>query len=75
MRPGLVISDPRILGGTPVLAGTRFPIRMLFESFAEGMSIDDILDLYPELTRDQIVEALREADRQMERRAFARSAG
>ena len=58
----LVVSDPDILGGTPVFAGTRVPVAVLFENLADGLSLDEILDSYPTLQRDQAVEALRQAE-------------
>lgn len=64
-----VISDPDILGGTPVFAGTRVPIRVVFENLADGVALDDILDAYPTLSRDDVVEVIRQADRLVERAA------
>jgi uncharacterized protein (DUF433 family) len=70
MRAGLVVCDPKILGGTPVFAGTRVPVRVFFESLASGISLDEILRTYPALRREQAVQALREADSIMEGVAF-----
>jgi uncharacterized protein (DUF433 family) len=69
MNAGLVVSDPDILGGTPVFAGTRIPVRVLFENLACGKSLEEILAAYPGLGRDQAVAALREADSLIERTA------
>jgi uncharacterized protein (DUF433 family) len=69
MNAGLVVSDPDILGGTPVFAGTRIPVRVLFERLASGESLTEILDAFPALGRDQAVAALREADSLIERAA------
>ncbi len=69
MSNAVVVSDPEILGGTPVFAGTRVPVRVLFENLADGVSLGDILDAYPTITREQAVEALREADALIERAA------
>ena len=52
----LVTSDPEILGGTPVFVGTRVPVAVLFENLADGLSLDEILDSYPTLKRDQAIE-------------------
>jgi uncharacterized protein (DUF433 family) len=65
----VIVSDPEILGGTPVFAGTRVPVRVLFENLADGISLGDILDAYPTITREHAVEALREADALIERAA------
>ena len=63
----LVMSDPNVLGGTPVFSGTRVPIRALFENLAEGASLEEVLEAYPTLSREQAVEALRRADALVER--------
>ena len=44
MSNQLVISDPEILGGKPVFAGTRVPVAVLFENLADGLSLDEILE-------------------------------
>jgi len=62
MKNALIVSDADILGGTPVFAGTRVPVRVLFENLADGVSLEEILDAFPTLNRDQAVEALRQAD-------------
>jgi uncharacterized protein (DUF433 family) len=66
MDSQLVTSDPEILGGTPVFAGTRVPVAVLFENLADGLSLDEILDSYPTLKRDQAIEALRQAESLLE---------
>ena len=57
----LVVSGAEILGGTPVFAGTRVPVAVLFENLADGLRLDEILDSYPTLKREQAIEALRQA--------------
>ena len=69
MSNAVIVSDPEVLGGTPVFAGTRVPVRVLFENLADGISLGDILDAYPTITREQAVEALRKADALIERAA------
>jgi uncharacterized protein (DUF433 family) len=54
----LVTSDPEVLGGRRVFRGTRVPVEILFESLADGMSIDEILDQYESLGRDDVVRVL-----------------
>ena len=66
MSPQLVMTDPEILGGTPVFAGTRVPIAVLFENLADGLSLDEILESYPTLKREQAIEALRQAESLLE---------
>ena len=62
----LVTIDPEILGGTPVFTGTRVPIAVLFENLADGLTLDEILDSYPTLTRENALEALRQAESLLE---------
>ena len=66
MSNQLVISDPEILGGTPVFAGTRVPVAVLFENLADGLSLNEILESYPTLAREQAIEALRQAESLLE---------
>nr|VFJ99306.1 MAG: Uncharacterized conserved protein, DUF433 family [Candidatus Kentron sp. LFY]VFJ99438.1 MAG: Uncharacterized conserved protein, DUF433 family [Candidatus Kentron sp. LFY] len=61
MNEQIVTIDPEILGGTPVFTGTRVPISVLFENLADGLGLDEILDSYPTLKREQVIEALHRA--------------
>lgn len=54
--------DPEILGGTPVFAGTRVPVRILFEFLAAGDSLDEFLDAFPSVQRDQASTVLGTAE-------------
>jgi uncharacterized protein (DUF433 family) len=58
MPNSIVNKDPEILGGTPVFAGTRVPVRILFEHLEAGDSLDDFLDNFPTVTRDQTTALL-----------------
>ena len=51
-------SDPEVLGGTPVFAGTRVPVRSLFDHLEGGESLDEFLRQFPSVRRDQAVRAL-----------------
>lgn len=51
-------SDPEILGGTPVFAGTRVPVRSLFDYLEGGESLDEFLRQFPSVNRDQAIGAL-----------------
>ncbi|MBI5439074.1 MAG: DUF433 domain-containing protein [Nitrosomonadales bacterium] len=62
----IVTTDPEILGGTPVFAGTRVPIAVLFENLADGLTLDEILDSYPTLKREQVLAALQQAESLLE---------
>ena len=71
MNNQLALSDPEILGGTPVFIGTRVPVAVLFENLADGLSLDEILDSYPTLKREQAIEALHQAEILLELRKAA----
>lgn len=54
----LVHSDPEILGGIPVFVGTRVPVRNLLDYLEGGHSLDEFLDDFPTVARDQAVAVL-----------------
>jgi len=56
-----IVVDPKVMVGKPVVRGTRIPVDAIIRRLAEGMSIDEILEEYPNLTRDDIKSALRYA--------------
>lgn len=57
---GLIHSDPEILGGTPVFVGTRVPAQSLFDHLEAGDSIDDFLEGFPSVRREQVIAVLEE---------------
>ena len=57
----VVHSDPDILGGTPVFVGTRVPFRNLIDYLERNHSLDDFLDSFPTVSREQAVAALEAA--------------
>ncbi len=56
---GLVVSNPGILGGTPVFRGTRLPIQTLFDYLADGLTLDYFLETFEGVTREQARAVLR----------------
>lgn len=56
-----VVSDPDILGGTPVFAGTRVPVQNLIACLEAGDSIDLFLYDFPSVTRNQVIAILEAA--------------
>ena len=58
-----IIIDPKIMGGKPVIKGTRIPVYFILELIANGWTIDDILKEYPHLTREDVLAAVRYAAR------------
>ncbi len=61
MSTSVVISDPEIMGGTPVFRGTRVPVQTLMEYLEAGESINDFLDGFPTVSREQVIAFLEEA--------------
>lgn len=57
-RNKAISRDRQVLGGVPVFAGTRAPIRILIEHLEAGDRLEDFLESYPTVTRDQTVCAL-----------------
>jgi uncharacterized protein (DUF433 family) len=54
----IIQSNPEILGGTPVFSGTRVPVRSLFDHLEAGDSIDDFLEGFPSVRREQVIALL-----------------
>jgi uncharacterized protein (DUF433 family) len=54
----VVHTDPEILAGEPVFAGTRVPLRNLFDYLEAGDSLEVFLDAFPDISREQAVAAL-----------------
>jgi len=65
----VVHSDPEILGGTPVFVGTRVPLRNLIDYLERGYSLDEFLDAFPSVSRQQAVAALEAAHEALTARA------
>jgi len=66
-RQSKVARHPEILGGKPVIAGTRIPVRLILDHLAEGYMPQEIIFEYPTLTRADIRAALRFASRAIEK--------
>jgi uncharacterized protein (DUF433 family) len=54
----IVHSDPEILGGTPVFVGTRVPLKSLYDHLEAGDTLDEFLDSFPSVSREQAIAAL-----------------
>jgi uncharacterized protein (DUF433 family) len=67
----VIHTDPEILGGTPVFVGTRVPLKNLIDYLEGGHPLDDFLDDFPSVTRDQAIAALEEAQEALSDRARA----
>jgi len=53
-----IVSDPAVMMGKPVVAGTRITVELILESLAAGESVDQVLEAHPRLTREAIQAAL-----------------
>lgn len=58
MTKQLITSSPDVMGGTPVFAGTRVPVQTLIDYIKGGESIDNFLDGFPTVTREQVIASL-----------------
>lgn len=65
----IVLSDPEILGGTPVFVGTRVPVRNLIDYLEAGDSLEDFLRSFPSVSREKAVAALELAGEMLSARA------
>ena len=64
LADGSVIhSDSEILGGTPVFVGTRVPVQTLVDYLEGGYSVDEYLDNFPSVRREQVHTFLEQATR------------
>ncbi len=54
----LVVSNPSVMMGKPVIAGTRITVELILEKLAAGETVEQILDAHPRLTREGIQAAL-----------------
>lgn len=58
MEMNFINSDPKIMMGKPVIAGTRITVELILEKLAAGESVEQILDAHPRLTREAVSAAL-----------------
>jgi uncharacterized protein (DUF433 family) len=61
MKQTVVSIDAEVMGGTPVFAGTRVPVQTLLDYLEAGDSIDEFLEGFPSVTREQVVVLLERA--------------
>ena len=64
MQKKMIVSDPNMMMGKPVVVGTRITVELILEKLAAGETVEQILNAHPRLTREAIQAAL----------AFAREA-
>ncbi len=61
MKTHVVSVSSEVMGGTPVFKGTRVPVQTLIDYLEAGESIDEFLNGFPTVTREQVIELLEEA--------------
>ncbi|NML48121.1 DUF433 domain-containing protein [Ramlibacter sp. G-1-2-2] len=69
MPASVIRIDPEIQGGVPVFAGTRVPVKNLFDYLEGGDSLEDFLHDFPSVSHGQAVKALEEAHKALMRDA------
>ena len=65
MPKPLISTSPDVMGGTPVFAGTRVPVQTLLDYLEGGETIDDFLEGFPTVRREQVIAFLEEAKARM----------
>ena len=69
----VITSDDEILSGTPVFKSTRVPIKNLIDYLEAGDSLDEFLDDFPSVSRDQAIQTLELAKEMLLTQAYANS--
>jgi len=62
MKTSVVSASPDVMSGTPVFAGTRVPVQTFIECIVGGETIEDFLEGFPSVKREQLIEFLKEAE-------------
>ena len=65
MKRKIIESDPEVMGGTPCFARTRVPVQTLLDCLEAGDSINDFLEGFPTVKREQVIAFLETATEQM----------
>ncbi len=58
MADKLIVSDPSVMMGKPVVVGTRITVELILEKMAAGETLEQVLDAHPRLTKDGVLSAL-----------------
>lgn len=67
---GRIIVDPDIMVGKPIIKGTRLTVELILGLLMQGMTINEIIDDYPNLTPDDIYACLAFAKKTLENTTF-----
>jgi uncharacterized protein (DUF433 family) len=65
MKEPIITASPDVMGGTPVFAGTRVPVQTLLDYIKAGESINDFLEGFPSVSKEQVNAFLQEAEEQI----------
>ncbi len=60
MRSNVITSNPEVMGGTPVFKGTRVPMQTLIDYLEAGNSIEEFLEGFPKVKKQQVIDFLEE---------------
>ncbi len=63
MDAKLILSDPSVMMGKPVVAGTRITVELILEKLSSGNTIEEVIETHPRLTREGVLAALNFAAR------------
>jgi len=69
MKGSIITASPDVMGGTPVFAGTRVPVQTLLDYLKASESIDDFLEGFPSVSKEQVIAFLEEAEEQIAKMA------
>jgi uncharacterized protein (DUF433 family) len=61
MQSQFIVQNSKLVSGTPCFAGTRVPVKSLFDYLEAGDSLDEFLDQFPTVSRDAAVHVLEES--------------
>lgn len=75
MEKSVISCDPDVMGGTPVFSGTRVPVQTLLDCLEAGESIDDFLEGFPSVSREQVIAFLEQAKDPTAKRGVATFVG
>lgn len=65
----VITTNPKVMHGTPCFDGTRVPVKVLFDHLEANYSVEEFLEEFPTVTREQVMTFLREAAETADRTA------
>lgn len=66
--------DPEVMVGKPVFKGTRIPLYIVLDLLGDGVSEDEVIKIYPDLSREDIMASIKFASLVMNRQEFYETA-